>query len=58
MSPSTWFTVKDDLGQAYAAFSSDAGRTWGAPIRLDDGGSLGRVDVELLDNGTGRRHVG
>ena len=47
-----WFTVKDDLGQAYAAFSSDAGRTWGAPIRLDDGGSLGRVDVELLDNGT------
>ena len=47
-----WFTVKDDLGQAYAAFSSDAGRTWDAPIRLDDGGSLGRVDVELLDDGT------
>jgi len=47
-----WFTVKDDLGQAYAAFSNDAGRTWGAPIRLDDGGSLGRVDVELLDDGT------
>ena len=47
-----WFTVKDDLGQAYVAFSSDTGRTWGAPIRLDDGGSLGRVDVEMLDNGT------
>ncbi len=47
-----WFTVKDDLGQAYAAFSSDAGRTWGEPIRLDDGGSLGRVDVELLDDGS------
>jgi len=47
-----WFTVKNELGQAYAAFSSDAGRTWGKPIRLDDGGSLGRVDVELLDDGS------
>ncbi|MBI3047829.1 MAG: exo-alpha-sialidase [Acidobacteria bacterium] len=47
-----WFTVKNELGQAYAAFSSDAGRTWGMPIRLDDAGSLGRVDVELLDDGS------
>ena len=46
-----WFTVKNDQGQAWAAFSGDAGRTWGAPIRLDDGASLGRVDVELLDDG-------
>jgi len=48
----TWFTVTNDQGQAYAAFSSDAGRSWGAPIRLDDGGSLGRTDVELLDDGS------
>ena len=47
-----WFTVKNDLGQAYAAFSNDAGRTWGTPIRLDEGGSLGRVDIELLDDGS------
>jgi hypothetical protein len=47
-----WFTVKNDQGQAYAAFSSDAGRTWSMPIRLDDAGSLGRVDVELLDDGS------
>jgi hypothetical protein len=47
-----WFTVKNDLGQAYAAFSSDAGRTWTAPQRLDDAGSLGRVDIEMLDDGT------
>lgn len=45
-----WFTVKDDQGQAYAAFSADAGRSWGVPVRLDDGGSLGRVDVEMLDD--------
>jgi hypothetical protein len=47
-----WFTVKNEQGQAYAAFSNDAGRTWGTPIRLDDRGSLGRVDVEMLDDGS------
>jgi hypothetical protein len=47
-----WFTVKNDVGQAYLAFSRDAGRTFGAPVRLDDGGSLGRVDVELLSDGS------
>jgi hypothetical protein len=48
----TWFTVNDNQGQAWAAFSNDAGRTWGTPIRLDDASSLGRVDVELLDDGS------
>jgi hypothetical protein len=47
-----WFTVKNDQGQSYAAFSSDAGRSWGMPIRLDDRGSLGRVDVEMLEDGS------
>jgi hypothetical protein len=47
-----WFTVKKDQGQAWAAFSNDAGRTWGAPIRLDDAASLGRVGVDLLDDGS------
>lgn len=46
-----WFTGKDDKGQAYAAFSDDAGRTWGTPIRLDDGSALGHVDLEWLDDG-------
>ena len=43
-----WFTAKDDRPQAHLAFSRDAGRTFGAPIRLDDGVALGRVDVVLL----------
>ena len=47
----SWFTVKGDQGQAYLAFSADAGRTYGAPIRVDDGGSLGRVDVALTPDG-------
>jgi hypothetical protein len=46
-----WFTVKNEQGQAYLAFSGDAGATFGGPIRVDDGGSLGRVDVELLPDG-------
>ena len=46
-----WFTVKDDQGRAFAAFSRDAGRTFTPPIRLDDNGSLGRVDVELMPDG-------
>jgi hypothetical protein len=48
----SWFTAKEDKGQAWAAFSTDAGRTWGEPIRLDDGSSLGRVGAELLDDGS------
>ena len=28
------------------------GKTWGNAIRLDDEASLGRVDIEMLDDGT------
>jgi len=47
-----WFTVKDHVGHAYAAFSADAGRTFGTPIRLDETSALGRVDLELLPDGS------
>jgi hypothetical protein len=47
-----WFTARNDQPQAFAAFSRDAGRTFGAPIRLDDGASHGRVDVDLLPDGS------
>jgi hypothetical protein len=46
-----WFTAKDDQNRAFMSFSTDAGRTFGVPIRLDDNGALGRVDVELIPNG-------
>jgi hypothetical protein len=48
----SWFTARNDQGQAFAAFSQDAGKTFASPIRVDDGGSLGRVDVELLPDGS------
>ena len=47
-----WFVAKNDQGQAFAAFSNDAGRTWGQPIRLDDAASLGKVEIEMLDDGS------
>ena len=34
------------------AFSSDGGRTFGAPIRLDDGVAIGRVQIALLQDGS------
>ena len=47
-----WFTMQNGQGRAYAAFSADAGRTFRAPVRVDDEGSTGRVQVELLADGS------
>jgi hypothetical protein len=47
-----WFTAKDNKGRSFAAFSSDAGRTWGQPIALEDQVSRGYVDIEMLDDGS------
>jgi hypothetical protein len=47
-----WFTAADDQGRAFAAFSQDAGATFGAPVRLDDLSSLGRVGIALVDDGS------
>ena len=47
-----WFTGKDEQGRTFLSFSKDAGRTFGAPIRLDGNATLGRVDVELMPDGS------
>jgi hypothetical protein len=47
-----WFTAVGNEGHVYAAFSSDAGATFGSPVRIDDMGAAGRVDVELLLDGS------
>jgi hypothetical protein len=47
-----WFTMQQDQGHAFVAFSDDAGRTFGKPVRIDEEMSLGRVDVELLPDGS------
>jgi hypothetical protein len=46
-----WFTAQNDEPRALAAFSNDAGKTWGKPIRVDAEKSLGRVDAVMLDDG-------
>ena len=47
-----WFTMKNEQGYAYAAFSHDAGRTWTTPVQLNEEPSLGYVDLEMLDDGS------
>ena len=60
-----WFTAAEESGDAartreeiraagergrvLAAFSTDQGGTFGAPVRVDDGEAMGRVDIALLD---------
>lgn len=46
-----WFTGARDTAKVQLVFSSDAGATFGAPVRIDGGMPSGRVDVELLDGG-------
>ena len=50
-----WFTGARDTAKVNVAFSNDAGATFGAPIRVDDGKPAGRVDVEF--DGSGRALV-
>ncbi|MGH7664594.1 MAG: sialidase family protein [Gemmatimonadaceae bacterium] len=42
-----WFTGAGDTARVRVAFSDDAGATFGAPIRVDEGTPAGRVDVAL-----------
>jgi hypothetical protein len=46
-----WFTAPRDEAQVSVIFSEDGGQSWGKPVRVDDGKSLGRVDVVLLPAG-------
>lgn len=47
-----WYTEADTLPRVQLAFSTDGGATFGAPIRIDDGDPLGRVDVVLTGDAT------
>jgi hypothetical protein len=47
-----WFTGAAGNPTAKVAFSSDAGKTFEAPIQFDDGETQGRVDVLLLPDGS------
>jgi hypothetical protein len=44
-----WYSATDGNAQVKLAFSTNAGASFGKPIRIDGGKPLGRVDVILLD---------
>lgn len=44
-----WFTAAQGMPRVNLVFSTDAGATFGKPVRIDGGQPTGRVDVELLD---------
>ncbi len=47
-----WFTSSADTPRVKVTFSDDAGATFGKPIQVDDGETLGRVDVLMLPDGS------
>ena len=45
----TWFSMPDKAGRVNLIFSNDGGATFNKPIRIDEGKSIGRVDVVILN---------
>lgn len=47
-----WFTAANSVLRVFAAFSHDAGETFGEPVKVDDGNPAGRVETLLLADGS------
>jgi len=47
-----WFSMTDKKSEVKIIFSNDGGATFDKPIRIDEGKSIGRVDVVMLDANT------
>jgi hypothetical protein len=47
-----WFTSAGGTPRVKVAFSQDSGATFGNPIQVDDGETVGRVDALLLSDGS------
>lgn len=44
-----WFSAATDTSHVNVSFSNDGGATFNKPTRIDEGTSIGRVDIVLLD---------
>lgn len=44
-----WFSAPDGKSQVNVIFSEDAGETFAAPVRIDEGSPIGRVDIVLIN---------
>jgi len=47
-----WFTAAEGESMTKVAFSNNGGRSFGPPVRVDDGAPAGRVDLVLLRDGS------
>jgi hypothetical protein len=47
-----WFSVKDKKGEVKLIFSNDGGKTFNKSIRIDEGNTIGRVGVVMIDTST------
>jgi hypothetical protein len=47
-----WYTAPEQQARVQVARSADGGVTWSDPVQVDLGDPLGRVDIELLPDGS------
>ncbi|MDD9921554.1 MAG: exo-alpha-sialidase, partial [Boseongicola sp.] len=47
-----WFTGANDVAAVKVAFSDNGGQSFSAPARVDWGNPAGRVDLEMLEDGS------
>jgi hypothetical protein len=47
-----WFTGANNESRVWVAFSTDGGATFRKPVRVDDGKPIGRVDLNMLEDGS------
>ena len=47
-----WFTGAENVSRVKIVFSQDAGATFGQPVLVDEGETVGRVDTLLLPDGS------
>jgi hypothetical protein len=47
-----WFTAARGMPSVHLAFSTNGGRSFGPPLRIDEGRPHGRVDVVMADDGS------
>lgn len=47
-----WFSMPEKRAEVKIVFSKDGGATFNKPIRIDEGNTIGRVDMLMLDSTT------
>jgi hypothetical protein len=47
-----WFTAPAESARVIVVWSRDGGRSYGPPVRVDEGSPTGRADVALLSDGS------